>query len=193
MKLLVFDTETTALRPGQICQLAAVVEDDGKLTAINRFYAVDEMSETSFAVHGLSIEKLQALSCGRTFTEDAAELLELFSTADVIAGHNVAADLRFLSTEFERAGMKMPEIKHFCTMNHFTRIMMLERRWPTGYPKPPKLSELMTFLDISTDEVQSLCMELFTSDGSLHDARFDAALTYLCIVKGRQAGYITDI
>jgi len=190
MKLMVFDTETTALRPGQICQLSYIIDDGGELSACNRYFSVDEMSESSYAVHGLSREALEMLSGGLSFRDCAEKLYDVFSSADIVAGHNVAADLRFLQTEFERAGLELPEIKSFCTMNHFTKVMKLERRYPAGYPKPPKLIELAEFLGVKQESARELCAKLFGKGSELHDARFDTALTYLCIKVGIGRGYI---
>lgn len=59
MKLVVFDTETTDLRPGQICQLSYLIAADGVVAGKNLFFSVDEMNESSQAVHGMSIEMLE--------------------------------------------------------------------------------------------------------------------------------------
>lgn len=190
MRILTFDTETTALRPGQICQLAYVINDGGRESAKNYWFTVDEMSDSSFAVHGLSLERLTELSGGKRFCACAEEILADFCAADIIAGHNVSADIRFLRTEVERMGKSFPQMKTFCTMNHFTSVMMLERRWPAGHPKPPKLSELASFLEVTDEAATEACKRLFDGGSTAHDARFDAALTHLCIVKGIEKGYI---
>ena len=65
MRIIVFDTEATSLTPGQICQLSYLCVDDGQVTGKNYFFSVDEMSEGSQEVHGLSMDMLEELSGGR--------------------------------------------------------------------------------------------------------------------------------
>ena len=190
MTFLTFDTETTALRPGQICQLAYIVDDGGNAFGRSLFFAVDEMSASSEAVHGFSVECLARLSGGKRFADHIDEVERDFSRADVLAGHNVAADLRFLRTEFERAGRRLPECRSFCTMNAFTRVMMLTRAFPKGYPKPPKLTELTQYLGITDERVRVAARTLFGDGETAHDARYDAAATYLCIRGGIEKGLI---
>ena len=66
MKLLFFDTETTNIRPGSICQLSYIVVDSSvkpqKTLGKNFFFTVEEMSPEAEAVHGFSLEKLYTLS-----------------------------------------------------------------------------------------------------------------------------------
>ena len=68
MSIIVFDTETTAPEPGQICQLAYLLIDGPRVTGRNLFFAVDGMTERAFRVHGLSRERLETLSGGRRFS-----------------------------------------------------------------------------------------------------------------------------
>ena len=67
--LLVFDTEATDLEPGQICQLAYLLEQDGEITARNYFFSVDDMSPGAQEVHGFSKEMLEELSNAATVTK----------------------------------------------------------------------------------------------------------------------------
>ena len=76
MKLLIFDTETTSIKPGQICQLSYILIDAStkpqKTIGKNFFFTCDEMDPNAEAVHGFSLEKLYELSNGQYF-EDLVE------------------------------------------------------------------------------------------------------------------------
>lgn len=193
MKIIVFDTETTALKPGQICQLAyLMVENDG-IVGKNMFFTVEDMDERSQGVHGFSMEMLEELSEGKTFSDRASEIHADFSKADFIVGHNVAFDIRFLKAEFERCALEFPKAKPFCTMNYFTGNMMMKRKFQTYRPKPPKLIELKEYFSIEDTLVEEKSAEWFGGGGTQHDARFDAAMTYLCLKAGADLGMVKGL
>lgn len=193
MKLIVFDTETTALKPGQICQLAYLMVDGESVKGKNMFFSVDEMSEGSFEVHGFSMEALEELSGGERFEDRAQEILDDFSWAQMLVGHNVSFDDRFLRAEFEKAGMTLPKIRTFCTMNYFTGDMMMKRKFQTGRPKPPKLIELKEFFALEDADIEKNSAEWFGGGGTAHDARFDTAMTYMCLREGANRGMIRGV
>ena len=122
MKLIIFDTEATDLTPGQICQLSYLMADGSDVRGKNMFFTVDEMSEGAQEVHGLSMEALETLSGGLRFEDRAQEIYQDFSACDMLVGHNVAADDRYLRVELERCGLKLKRLNTFCTMNYFTAI-----------------------------------------------------------------------
>ena len=68
MKLLFFDTETTSIKPGSICQLSYITVDASTkpqvTTGKNFFFTVDEMDPSAQEIHGFSLEKLYELSKG---------------------------------------------------------------------------------------------------------------------------------
>jgi hypothetical protein len=66
-------------------------------------------------------------------------------------------------------------------MNRFTPILKLKRPRGPGSPKPPKLGELCAYYNIAPDSIADFCSEHFGSDSAAHDARYDAAATYLCL------------
>ena len=82
MKILMFDTETTGLRPGQICQLSYIVIDNSTkpydVYGKNFFFSVDYMEESAEQIHGFSKELLEELSGGVTFEECYHEFIEDF-------------------------------------------------------------------------------------------------------------------
>ena len=193
MRLVVFDTETTSLKPGQICQISYLIADEGKVTGKNMFFTVDEMSPSSQAVHGFDMEMLERLSEGIRFEDRAGEILRDFSSCEMMVGHNVAFDERFLRAEMERAGFEMPKIKPFCTMNYFTGNMMMKRKFQTYRPKPPKLVELKEYFGIADEEVEEAAGVFFGGGDVAHDARFDTAMTYLCLKKASELGMVKGL
>lgn len=188
MGLIVFDTEATSLTPGQICQLSYLMVEGDTVTGKNFFFSVDEMTEGSFEVHGFSMDMLEELSGGRYFEDDAQEIFDDFSKAKLLIGHNVAADDRYLKTELERCDLKLPRISTFCTMNYSTGILNMQRKVAIGRPKPPKLEELYAHYGI-TDETISQAAEIWFGGGAnQHDARFDTAATWLCVLAATEKG-----
>lgn len=193
MALIVFDTEATSLTPGQICQLSYLMVDGGQVVGKNMFFAVDEMSEGSYEVHGMSVEDLDQLSGGERFEDRAQEIFEDFEHASLWIGHNVSADDRYLRVEMERAGYKLSRKKTFCTMNYFTGVMNMSRKYNVGRPKPPKLEELAQFFDLTEQEIEEKSAEWFGGGEAAHDARYDTVMTYLCVLKATQSGQLRGI
>lgn len=192
--IIIFDTEATDLTPGQICQLSYLMQQGDRVTARNYFFSVDDMSPGAQEVHGLSMEQLSQLS-GQTWFEDHAEqILQDFNAARLLVGHNVAADERYLRVEMTRAGLKLNKIPTFCTMNFASGLMNTARKVVTGRPKPPKLSELAAYYQVSEEEVLAHTRTLFeTGDSGLHDARYDTVMTWLCFNRAQEAGDLRGI
>ena len=193
MKLIVFDTEATDLTPGQICQLSYLMVENGSVTGKNMFFQVDEMSEGAQEVHGMSLEDLEQLSGGERFEDRVEEIFADFEWADMLVGHNVAADDRYIRVEFERTGRKLKKKLTFCTMNSFTSTTNLKRKVNTGRPKPPRLEELWEHYGISTDDIAAHSAEWFQGGGQAHDARFDTAATYMCLLEATKKGDVRGV
>lgn len=193
MKIIVFDTEATDLVPGQICQLSYLLIEGESIIGRNIFFAVDEMSEGAYEVHGMSIDDLDELSGGDRFEDWADAVFEEFSSADLLIGHNVSADDRYIRVEFERCGLELPKIKTFCTMNYFTGVMNMKRRINIGRPKPPKLCELVEFYGLTEEFVSQKAEEWFGGGAAAHDARYDTAATWLCVVEATKKGDLKGI
>lgn len=193
MKLIVFDTEATDLTPGQICQLSYLMVENGSVTGKNMFFQVDEMSEGAQEVHGMSLEDLEHLSGGERFEDRVEEIFADFEWADMLVGHNVAADDRYIRVEFERTGRKLKKKLTFCTMNYFTSTTNLKRKVNTGRPKPPRLEELWEHYGISTDDIAARSAEWFQGGGQAHDARFDTAATYMCLLEATKKGDVRGV
>ncbi|GKU25407.1 3'-5' exonuclease [Clostridium folliculivorans] len=192
MKLLFFDTETTSIRPGSICQLSYIVVDSSvkPQTTIgkNFFFTVDQMDPAAEEVHGFSMEKLYDLSNGLYFEDLVEEFYEDFITADFVIGHNVSFDIKFLKHELSGMGEDWEPKNTFCTMNYYKNVCKLLR--PNGEYKNPKLEELIKFLNITKEKIAQTADNLFEGSGNYHDARFDTAATYLAVIEGIKQKHI---
>lgn len=192
MKLLVFDTETTSIKPGQICQLSYITIDASskpqRTVGKNFFFTVEEMDPNAEAVHGFSLQKLYDLSNGLYFEDYLEEFLNDFVEADFIIGHNVNFDIKFLKHELEGMGIEFTPKHIFCTMHYYINICKIPKA--NGEIKNPKLEEVVNFLNISKEQITEKANELFQGSGNYHDARFDTTATYLLIIEGIKQGYI---
>lgn len=199
MKLLFFDTETTSVKPGNICQLSYITIDTSTkpqtTVGKNFFFTVDEMDPGAEAIHGFSLEKLYELSDGLEFFDQIQEFMKDFFEADFIIGHNVQFDVKFLKHEVDslyQAGMidsTWEPKKTFCTMAYYKNICNIPSANGNGI-KNPKLSEVITFLGISDKAIAAKADELFQGSGNYHDARFDTAAVYLLVIEGMKKKYI---
>lgn len=192
MKLLFFDTETTGIKPGSICQLSYILTDTSTKpqTTIgkNFFFTVDEMNEEAQKIHGFSLEKLYELSNGMYFEDFFEDFLNDFITADFIIGHNVQFDIKFLKHELLGLGEDFIPQNIFCTMQYYKNICKILKS--SGDFKNPKLEEVIKFLKISKEKITETADKLFMGSGNYHDARFDTAATYLTVIEGIKQGYI---
>ena len=170
MKLLFFDTETTSVRPGHICQLSYITVDTStkpqKTVGKNFFFTVDEMDPAAQEVHGFSLEKLYELSNGLEFLEQIQDFMKDFFDADFVIGHNVQFDVKFL--------------KHEVNSLAFFSISS------SVIPKNLIVSEsLGFFIPLPFGEgIEKKANELFQGSGNYHDARFDTAAVYLLVIEG---------
>lgn len=192
MKMIFFDTETTGLRPGSICQLSYILVDTSlkptKTIGKNIFFTVEYVEPSAEKVHGFSVEKLYELSNGRYFEDCLEEFLVDFQTADVIIGHNVNFDINFLTSELEGCGEDFNYKHIFCTMNYYKNICNFKNNH--SVIKAPKLEEALRFLNIENYHIDALSKKFFNETGSFHDARFDTTATYLLVTEGIKKGYI---
>lgn len=182
--ILFFDTETTGLFPGRIIQLSYVMTDGETTIAKNFFFGVSYIEPSATKVHGFTVEKIQKLSGGKTFSYDIDEIYDDFLSADLIVAHNVKFDIGFLIAEFNYQDRIFRYRESFDTMKAFTPIMKMERSNHKGY-KYPKLGEMCEFLDIYPYDITRKSIELFNAaDVSGHDARYDTTALYLSFFEG---------
>ena len=194
MKLLFFDTETTDITPGHICQISYVtVDTDTKpqtTYARNIFFTVEEISDGAREAHGLTPEMLYELSEGLYFEDYAEQLHRDFSEADWIIGHNVNFDLRFITSDFEELGIDYNYRNTFDTMTYYKDILKLQSSG-SGF-KSPSLRELNVFLGITEQDIQKTSVKFFGDSTGYHDSRYDVASTYLAVVTGIRKGFIIN-
>lgn len=192
VKMIFFDTETTGLRPGSICQLSYIVVDTSTKPQTTWgekiFFSVEHMEPSAEQVHGFSLEDLYEMSGGLYFEDHFEKLFQEFTDADFLIGHNVNFDISFLSHEFEGCGEEFTPKRVFCTMNYYKDICKLINA--RGERKNPKLAEVVNFLKISEDTIKETSGKLFDGSGNYHDARFDTAATYLIVTEGIKKGLI---
>ena len=184
--ILYFDTETTGLHPGQICQLSYIMQTGDNLLSRNFFFKVDNVEYSAFMVHGFSVDRLEKLSGGKTFSNYIDIIEKDFLSADVVVSHNFAFDNMFMRAEFERLNKDFFVKREFCSMKKSTPLCQLKRKTGEGY-KYPKLSELCSFLGISDAEILNASEEIFGAKTGFHDARFDT--TALCLAVNRAVKY----
>lgn len=197
MKALLFDTETTGFNAetGNICQLSYIIIDieDGEfrevLKAKNYYFSVPVMSPQAEMVHGLSIGKLFSLSEGIRFRDVAEEIRRDFDV-DIVIGHNIKFDVRFIDAEFRKNGQNIINAKTFCTMSYYKPIMKLQT--VNGRLKQPKLEESVNFLDIDVRTMSEKTNELFGGFSGFHDSRWDVSGTLLLITEGIEQGYLDE-
>ena len=185
MSVIVFDTETTAQTPGQICQLAYLMTDGARVVGKNFFFTVDDMSPRAQAVHGLSVEALYQLSGGRRFADDAEEILKDFAACDALCGHGVAFDDLFLRAELVRCGLSLPEKPLFCTRDFHVRLMREKHGRRVGWMSLMRLAEAY---GVSRGDIASRARAWFGGGDAAHDARCDAAATWLLMRAAMERG-----
>ncbi len=178
--IIYLDTETTGLRPGNICQLSYIIQDRNDITAKNFFFSVDFVEYGAYSVHGFSVEKLKSLSCGRVFSDHLEEIELDFNKADCIVAHNTSFDFMFLRAEFSSNGSVFAPNNEFCTMKKSISMCKLARSKGVGY-KYPKLSELTAYLGITDEQVLACSRKLFRCECGYHDARFDTCAVFLAV------------
>lgn len=192
MRTVILDTECNGLTDEAICQLSAIIVDDGVYTGINRYFSVDQMGEFALKVHGLSKMRLFELSGGKTFEDCAAEILKLLDVPDIYVGHNISQDIHVIEKNLKRIGMNLGKVRTFCTMKHFNTALHLKSR--TGQAKPPRLDELCSHYRIEEDAVFDLCYRVFGEGRyQAHDARYDSAATLLCVLEAQRRGDVRGV
>ena len=184
--IIYFDTETTGLRPGKICQLSYVMQGEEGVTAKNMFFHVGDVEPSAAAVHGFTADVLYELSEGKIFADRAEEIAADFNAAEVVVAHNFSFDEMFMRAEFERIGERFSYKNSLCSMKKFTPVCRLPRANGAAF-KYPKLAELCEFLDIYPYDVTRESMRLFKAAPSAHDARYDAAALYLAMNTAMQS------
>ena len=191
MRVLYFDTETTGLYPagnyvdghmypGQICQLAYLIDDGAELIAKNFYFAVEYIDPNASRVTGLTVPLVEELSGGRRFADDVDEINADFASADLVVAHNLSFDEKFMRVEMARCGYSFDlGDKGWCSMKGFTPILKLPGT--RNLYKYPSLAELGAYWGIEENAVKMELELLYRVDTAAHDARYDTVKMYLAI------------
>jgi len=195
MRALIFDTETTGLKPGNICQLSYIIDDNDRLTGVNYFFKVDYIEPGAQRIHGLNVSDLAELSRGLGFSDHSDRIANDFSGCPVWIAHNFKFDYSFLQAEYRRCSKRVGAQRQFCTMQYYAPIIKLPSSgsWSGARQyKYPNLAELTAFMRLSDGEITEFARKTFgVGEGGLnfHDARYDCSAVYLSYKKGLAAGY----
>ena len=152
MKILIYDTETTGLIPGNICQLSYIVKDSEAISAKNFYFKVSYVEPGAQRVHGLSVKMLDKLSNNKRFADACNEIKSDFEAADIVVSHNYDFDNRFLAAEFSKCNQTVKLKNGFCTMKYFTPICKIQGK-RAGY-KYPRLEELAHYFNVNDKEIE---------------------------------------
>ena len=190
--VLYFDTETTSLYPGKICQLSYVIQNGREERGKNFFFSVPHVDYGAYIVHGFSVERLKVLSNGKTFKDYIDEIEKDFSSADVIVAHNFSFDSMFLRSEFESENRTFTFKESFCSMKKSTPVCKIPRKGGVGY-KYPRLTELTDYFGISPLSIRDKTEKLFLTEVNFHDARFDTVAMYMSVNRGIDVGLYEEL
>jgi DNA polymerase-3 subunit epsilon len=182
MKTIFFDTETTGLCPGQICQLSYIIVNEKQIIGKNFYFTVAYIEPRAHRIHKLTVQKLSGISNCLTFRDHSKEIHNDFSNTETVAGHNIDFDMKFLTAELSRCGYILQIPQSYCCMKQFINVIGIcgkERKY-----KYPSLKELVKFFAINDKKILEYCKLYFRAeDIRYHDARYDATAVMLCYQK----------
>lgn len=121
-RIAVVDVETTGLSPwrnDRIVELAIVViSPNGQILA-----EYETLLNPNRDIGPSHIHQIHASDIlhAPIFSDVAGDVLEILSSANIIAGHNISFDRNFIVKEYERIGIQFPEIPFLCTYQLFGR------------------------------------------------------------------------
>ena len=171
MRIAVFDTETTGLKPNEdrIVEFGLMFFEKGKpVDSYNRLINPDgkAMHPKAQAVHGITPEMLAKK---KTFKQLAKKIRKQLKDCDVWCAYNESFDRSFLKHEFKRAGVKMPQ------KPVIDPLIMAQHLWPQG---PNTLDAVCQRLRVSAPIDVLKEYNLYDEDGAKrHRAAYDALLT----------------
>ena len=151
----VIDFETTGLAPGVHDRVVevAIVHVDAQGVIEGRWDTLVNPGRDLGPQHIHRIRAAEILDAP-TFAQIVPRLLELFA-GRVIVAHNASFDLRFLSAEFDRAGVwGMPSVISLCTMQ-------LAREYLPGAGR--SLADCCDAVDIVLDDAHRASSDAFTT------------------------------
>lgn len=187
-KQIALDVELDGMHPSRIIQLSYLIIEGRRVRGKNFYFAAKAVNRYARQVHGLSVYQLRRLSGGKTFIDYADEIYRDFADCKLIIGHDVAGDIRYLQREFDRLGVKLPRYRIFCTLKHYTQEANIPLKQNPNVLKPPKLTELTEHFGLSQEFIAAKCKKWYGGGNHPHDARYDAAAAYLCMLVGEEMG-----
>lgn len=185
-KMIALDVELDGMHPSRIIQLSYLVIEGRRIRGKNMYFQAKAINRYARQVHGLSVYQLRKLSNGEIFAHRAEEVFRDFQDCKLVIGHDVGGDMRYLRREFERVGMKLPEIPIFCTLKHYTEEAHIPLKQNPKVLKPPRLDELTKHFGLSQEFIAEKCQKWYGGGDHPHDARYDAVAAYLCMLIGEK-------
>ena len=182
--MIALDVELDGMHPSRIIQLSYLIVDGRRVRGKNMYFKAKAINRYARKVHGLGVYQLKKLSGGDIFACRADEIYNDFKDCKMVIGHDVAGDMRYLRAEFRRVGVTLPEIPAFCTLKHYTEEAHIPMKQNPNQLKPPKLTELTEHFGLSQKLIAEKCARWFGGGDHPHDARYDAAAAYLCMLVG---------
>lgn len=182
--MIALDVELDGMHPSRIIQLSYLIIDGRRVRGKNMYFKARAINRYARKVHGLGVYQLKKLAGGDIFACRADEIYNDFKDCKLVIGHDVAGDMRYLRAEFKRVGVTLPEIPIFCTLKRYTEEANIPMKQNPNQLKPPKLTELTEHFGLSQDLIAEKCARWFGGGDHPHDARYDAAAAYLCMLVG---------
>lgn len=170
----VLDTETTGLDPNEGHRVIEVALlrfdlDSGAFLDkfVSRFDPQRPIDAKAQEVHKISYSMLAGKPLFATLAQEMKDQIE---RGDFIVAHNLSFDARFMASEFTQAGLVLPNVPSFDT---------IDARWATYNGKSPNLGELCFALGVPYDP------------SAAHGAEYDVQTTAACFIEGVRRGFYT--
>lgn len=187
-KWIAVDVELDGMHPSHIIQLSYLVIEGRRIKGKNFYFPARAINRYARKVHGLSVGMLKDLSQGKGFEDHMDEIYRDFADCKMVIGHDVGGDIKYIRRDFQRYGLKLPNYAVFCTLKHYTEEAHIPLKQNPRVLKPPRLEELCNHFGLSQEFIAAKCQKWFGGGDHYHDARFDAAAAYLCMVVGEKMG-----
>lgn len=194
--IIYFDNETTGLYPGQIAQMAVIIEDMNThgISAKNYWFSIENMPQELVEKFGRDKAFYDRMSYGMTFATYANEIAELFNNSETIIAHNVTFDSKFLRTELARVGIIGNWKAESCSMKMFKEVCRLPlktNKRNNGVPrfKDPRLEEVVDYYNLDKNKIRVYTEQMFSMPSgivSFHDAMFDTTAMFICCMVYRE-------
>ena len=183
-RMIALDVELDGMHPSRVIQLSYLIIDGRKVRGKNMYFSVKAINRHAKKVHGISVYQLRKLSGGDVFAHRADEIYNDFKDCKLVIGHDVGGDMRYLKAEFARIGVQLPDSPMFGTLKHYTKEANIPLKQNPNVLKPPRLGELTEHFGLTQEFIAEKCAKWYGGGDHPHDARYDAAAAYLCMMVG---------